>query len=96
MQTQTRRNLPDAVAVLLYRYCHCCSSLPQTRSRITGKQLLQGRPVGISLTAGYLGDIPFLLQMMDQLVYESFLAQQRLPPHLGPDGLLSDPPRTNF
>ncbi len=93
MQSQMCSYLPYAITILLNRLCYRCAPLPHVRSNITTEQLLKGRPVSISLTAGYLGDIALLLQMIGQLINESFLAQKCLPPHLGPDRLLPYPPR---
>lgn len=53
--------------------------------------LVQSRPVRVPLAPRDVGDVLMLPQMIDQPVGKGFLAQQRLPPHLVPDGLADAP-----
>jgi len=53
MQTQMRRNLPDAISVLLYRPGHYCSSFPHIRSRIMAEPMVAFIHKGQDLEEGF-------------------------------------------
>ena len=76
-------------------FLNCIGDLPvallpvlqDTRS----EYLVQSRPVRVPLASRYVGNVFMFPQMIDQSVGKGFLAQNRLTPHLVPDGLADAP-----
>ena len=80
------------ITVLLHCFDYRNPPLLQVHPYFIAEELLQQWSVRVPLAFGYLGYVLVFFQVIYELINEAFLPQERLAPHLCPDGLLPDPP----
>ena len=91
VQAQVFGDLPLAVQMILNGLGYLLVSLLLIPDDLFREYLCECRPVRITLAFRYFRNILMFPEMIDKLVTEFFLAQDRLSPHLRPDRFADAP-----